>query len=136
MILVDTTPLVALCDARDALHRTAREHLSALLPTGLCVCEAILTEACFHLPHGAQRQRLAATLEELRIDSLPTGDAAFRTEVFVWLFKYANQEPDWADGCIAVLCGRDKKLRVWTYDREFRAIWRRPDGRAIPMAVR
>ncbi|MGH9253776.1 MAG: hypothetical protein ACRD3C_04320, partial [Vicinamibacterales bacterium] len=37
---------------------------------------------------------------------------------------------------IAVLCGRDARLKVWTYDREFRTTWRKPDGRAIPMAVR
>jgi hypothetical protein len=41
-----------------------------------------------------------------------------------------------ADGCIAVLSGRDRRLKVWTYDREFRTTWRRPDGTVIPMAVR
>jgi hypothetical protein len=36
---------------------------------------------------------------------------------------------------LAVLSGRDQHLKVWTYDREFRTAWRRPDGTAIPMAV-
>ena len=135
MILVDTTPLVALCDARDGLHRAARGHLAKLVPKGLHVCEAVLVECCFHLPHAAQRQRLEATLDELGIDSLPTGDPPFRSDVFAWLAKYADQAPDWADGCIAVLCGRVKGLRVWTYDSEFRTTWRRPDGRRIPLAI-
>jgi len=75
-------------------------------------------------------------LDELRIVPLPgTDDAGFWFEVFAWLLKYADHEPDWADGCIAVLCGRDRTLKVWTYDREFRTTWRRPDGTAIPMAV-
>ena len=26
--------------------------------------------------------------------------------------------------------------RLWTYDREFRTTWRRPDGTAIPLATR
>jgi predicted nucleic acid-binding protein len=56
--------------------------------------------------------------------------------VFHWLTKYAEHEPDWADACIAVLCGHDKRLKVWTYDREFRTTWRRLDGTVIPMAVR
>lgn len=57
-------------------------------------------------------------------------------DVFEGLVKYADHEPDWTDGCIAVLSGQDKGLKVWTYDREFHTIWRRPDGTPIPLAVR
>jgi predicted nucleic acid-binding protein len=136
MILVDTAPLVAIVDPRDALHSTALKHLAALSPAGLCVCEAVLMEACFHLPHGRQRERLRAALDEFYIDSLPTGDAGFWSDVFAWLVKYADHEPDWADGCIAVLSGHHRRLKVWTYDREFQTIWRRPDGKAIPLAIK
>lgn len=73
-------------------------------------------------------------LDELRIESLATGDATFRAEVFAWLAKYSDHEPDWADACLALLCGRDTKLKVWTYDREFRTARRRFDGKAIPLA--
>jgi hypothetical protein len=94
-------------------------------------------ESCFHLPHQAQRQRLRALLEELAVVSVPgTHDRSFWFEVLHWLIKYAEHEPDWADGCIAVLSGRDKQLKVWTYDREFRTTWRRPDGTVIPAAVK
>jgi predicted nucleic acid-binding protein len=135
MILVDTGPLVAVCDPRDRRHRPAATQLSRLAPRGLHACDAVLAEACFHLPHRAQRQRLRAVCDELRIDVLPTHDPAFRADVFAWLIKYGDQEPDWADGCIAVLCGRDPRLKVWTYDREFRTTWRRPDGSVIQLAV-
>jgi predicted nucleic acid-binding protein len=70
MILVDTTPLVALCDAGDAQHDAAIKQLGKLASAGLCTCEAVLMEACFHLPHRAQRQRLRALLEALAIASL------------------------------------------------------------------
>ena len=101
------------------------------------VCEAVLTEACFHLPHESQRQRLRAILHDLGIHPLPvTHERLFWLEVLDWLAKYADHAPDWADGCVAVLCGRDKDLKVWTYDREFRTAWRRPNGTAIPLAVR
>lgn len=136
MILTDTGPLVALCDPRDARHGDAVTHLTRLAPAGLRVCEAVLAEACFHLPHRAQRERLRAVLHDLWIESLPTNDPEFRGDVFGWLIKYGEHEPDWADGCLVVLCGRDTRLKVWTYDREFRTTWRRPDGKAIPMAVR
>jgi predicted nucleic acid-binding protein len=100
MILIDTAPLVAIVDPRDALHPTALKHLVALSPAGLWVCEAVVMEACFHLPHRMQRERLRAALGELNIDSLPTGDAGFWSDVFAWLVKYADHEPDWADACI------------------------------------
>lgn len=137
MILIDTTPLVALCDARDAQHRRAVKHLERLREAEFGVCQAVLVEACFHLPHRSQRQRLSALLEALRVAALDPAEARdFWTGVFDWLVKYADHDPDWADACIAVLCGRDERLQVWTYDREFRTTWRRPDGTAIPLAVR
>jgi predicted nucleic acid-binding protein len=137
VILVDTTPLVALCAARDSKHRVAVRHLESLVEHELAVCDPVLTEACFHLPHRSQRLRLRALLNELGIQSVPaTHERAFWVDVFDWLVKYAEHEPDWADACLAVLSGRDTALKVWTYDREFRTTWRRPDGTAIPLAVR
>lgn len=136
MILVDTGPLVALCDRRDSRHRSAAKDLQNFGSAELRTCEAVLVETCFHLPHRAQRQRLRALLE--RFDVEPAGgthDQGFWADVFDWLLKYADHEPDWADGCLAVLSGRDKGLKVWTYDREFRTTWRRPDGTPIPTAL-
>lgn len=137
MILIDTTPLVALCDARDSKHRIALNHLEALAEDRFAVCEAVLTETCFHLPYSSQRQRLRAILQELNIQPLPmTHETTFWFEVFDWLTKYADHDPDWADACLAVLSQRDLNLRVWTYDREFRTTWRRPNGTSIPLAIK
>jgi predicted nucleic acid-binding protein len=136
VILIDTTPLVALCDGRDAKHATAVKELAKLASGTFGICEAVVTEACFHLPHRVQRLRLRAMLDELDVVPLPElPDRAFWLDVFDWLVRYADQEPDWADGCIAVLAGRDAQLKVWTYHREFRTTWRTPGGAMIPMAV-
>jgi|SRR5688572_5021097 len=136
MTIIDTGPLVALCDPRDSYHRSALKHLVRLAPGGLGVCEAVVIESCFHLPHRSQRQRMRAVLDEIDVEPLATHGADFWVDVWAWLLKYADHEPDWADGCIAVLCGREDRLKVWTYDAEFRTTWRKPDGRTIPMAVR
>ncbi|HEU4689213.1 MAG TPA: PIN domain-containing protein [Vicinamibacterales bacterium] len=136
MILVDTGPLVALCDPRDSRHDMAVSHLSRLAREDLCTCEAVLMEACFHLTHRSQRERLKALLHELDIESLPTHGVEFQDNVFAWLFKHTDHEPDWTDGCLAVLCGLRPRAKVWTYDREFRTTWRRPDGKNIPLAIR
>ncbi len=53
-----------------------------------------------------------------------------------WMEKYAEDAPEWADAYIAVLCGLNPQLRVWTFDREFHTIWKRPDGTAIPVVAR
>lgn len=137
MILIDTAPLVAVCDARDSKHRMALKHLESLASDGFAICDAVLTEACFHLPHRNQRQRLRALLQDLSVQPIPvTYEHGFLLEVLDWLTKYADHEPDWADACLAILSGRDKNLKVWTYDREFRTTWRRPNGTVIPLAVR
>lgn len=137
MILVDTTPLVALCDARDAKHRVSVEHLERLIASEFVVCEAVLAETCFHLPYRSQRQRLRALLNDLGVEPLPAANRTdFWLEVFDWLTKYADHEPDWADGCLAVLSGRYRDAKVWTYDREFRTTWRRPNGTVIPLALK
>ena len=137
MILVDTTVLVALCDPRDSLNKTALRHLKVLAQSQFAVCEAVLSEACFHLSADSQRQRLKRILEELDVQLVPADDARLLwIEVFDWLGKYADHDPDWADAHLAVLSGHDGKCKIWTYDTEFRRIWRRPDGSPIPMAVK
>ena len=137
MILIDTTRLVAVCDARDSKHRMALKHLESLASDEFAVCDAVLTEACFHLPHRNQRQRLRALLHELSVQPIPVMyEHEFLLEELDWLTKYADHEPDWADACLAILSGRDKNLKLWTYDREFRTTWRRPNGTVIPLAVR
>jgi predicted nucleic acid-binding protein len=136
VILIDTTPLVALCDGRDAHHTLAMRQLDTLgrAREAFATCESVLTETCFHLPHRAQRLRLRALVDALDVQRLPaTPDVQLWDDVLQWLVKYADHEPDWADACLAVLAGRDASLKVWTYDAEFRTTWRRPDGTRIPV---
>lgn len=137
MILVDATPLVALCDPRDRLHRRALADLDRVGRRGLALAESVLTEACFLLDHAILRARLEHVIVELPIRPwCPVDPGAFRLEVFAWLGRYAEHEPDWADGTLAVASAHEKKARVWTYDAEFRTTWRRPGGDRIPVVPR
>jgi predicted nucleic acid-binding protein len=137
MILIDTTPLVALCDARDEKHRAAVKHLESLATSEFAVCDAVLAETCFHLPYRSQRLRLRALLDDLAVKPVPVpNEITFWFEVFEWLAKYADHEPHWADACLAILSGRNREAKVWTYDREFLTTWRRPNGTVIPLAVK
>lgn len=136
MILLDTGPLVALCDPRDSLNQTALRDLDRLARQPLVACAPVLTEATVLLAHAAQRRRLRRFLDEFSVTPYRIDDEQqLWSEVFEWLERYQEHDPDWADGYLAVLSAREKRARVWTYDREFRTIWRRPDGTRIPLAV-
>jgi predicted nucleic acid-binding protein len=137
MILVDTTPLVALCDPRDALHDRALADLDRIGRRALLACAPILTETCFLLEDRIQRERLQRLLAALAIRAFSADDeGALWCRVFAWLDKYAEHEPDWADAYLAIICSIERRAKVWTYDHEFRTIWRREDGSKIPLAVK
>ena len=136
MILLDTTPVVALCDPRDALNARALRDLDRLGREPFVLCEPILTEACFLLPRPAQREHLRRFLADLSVRAYRSDDEPrLWLDVFAWLGRYEDHDPDWADGYLSVVSGRERGYRVWTYDEEFRTIWRRPDGSRIPLAV-
>jgi predicted nucleic acid-binding protein len=136
VILLDTGPLVALCDPRDSLNAAAARQLRRLARRPLVASLPVLTEACALLPHAVQRSRLRRFLTDFGVASYRVEDEhILRIEVLDWLERYRDHDPDWTDGYLAVLCGRENRARVWTFDREFRTIWRKPDGRAIPLAV-
>lgn len=136
MILLDTGPLVALCDPRDALNGAAARQLRRLASQSLVACLPVLTEACALLPYAVQRRRLRRFLTDFAVVPYRVDDEnALWLEVLDWLERYRDHEPDWADGYLAVVSGRESRARVWTFDREFRTIWRRPDGKPIPLVA-
>ena len=136
MILIDTGPLVALCDPSDALNRAAVRDLRRLTRQSLVLCVPVLTEACVLLPHVVQRRRLRRFLSDFRVVPHRVDDEdTLWFDILDWLERYEEHEPDWTDGYLAVASGREDRAKVWTFDREFRTIWRKPDGKPIPLAI-
>ena len=134
MTIVDTTPLVALCDARDPLHSRALKDLDGSARPPLVVGQPVLTEACFLLSSPGLRRRLDRVLSDLDFEPLPTADERrWWTDALSWLDRYHEHEPDLADGWRAVAASRYRSARVWTYDSEFSTTWRRLDGGRIPL---
>jgi len=137
MIFVDTTPLVALCDRRDALHERAMRDLDRLARERFVASDAVLAEALHLLPSLAARARVVKLIEALPIGAwLDERSEASRSEALRWMTRYAEHQPDWADALLAVASGREKRSRVWTYDSEFTTTWRRLDGTRIPLAAK
>jgi predicted nucleic acid-binding protein len=130
VIVLDTNVLVALALPKDRLHERATRDLEKLVTRELRVLASVLAEACFLLGAREQRARLAALLAAIRVR--PATEPAWE-RVFEWLARYADHEPDWVDACLVVIASGDH--RIWTYDDEFRSVWRRLDGSRVPLAV-
>jgi predicted nucleic acid-binding protein len=93
------------------------------------VISVVLSETCFLLEQSHLRKRLRLLLERLSVRALEL-EEPWWGDVFDWLARYADHEPDLCDAMLAVLASRNKS-QIWTYDSEFRKLWRAPDGRPL-----
>jgi predicted nucleic acid-binding protein len=135
MIIMDTGPLIGLIDPRDGLHVRSRADLEKLAGQPMLVTTPVLTEVLFFLRTQIARQKLVALLDQLNVTIKDVADPAIRS-AFDWMNAYAQHDPDFTDAVTVVLSQEINAATVWTYDSEFRAIWRKPDGSAIPLAVK
>lgn len=138
MILIDSNVFIALLRPADELHKLAARDLDDLVDNDFFTISPVLGEVCFNLQQPYRRRRLGELLRELDVRPYPLPDDDERqlwTKIVAWLEQYAEHVPDWADAHLSVICGHDKRLKLWTYDREFHTIWRRPDGTRVPLAT-
>jgi predicted nucleic acid-binding protein len=137
MILIDSNVLVALVDSDDQLHARSRSDFLRLANRRFFTTSVILAEAFFRLRRLDQRQRLRGLLGRLATEPIdPEPSRAVWEEIMDWSEKFADQKPDFADALTVLLSGRERRLKVWTYDSEFASVWRRADGTRVPLAVR
>src|SRR5687768_833391 len=108
MILVDANPLIALADSSDELYQKALSDLKRLQQQPFFSTSTVLVEAFFALPDARARVKLQQIIEGMQVQAVPD-DRELWSEIFRWLGKYADHRPDWTDGHLAVLCGRQKR---------------------------
>lgn len=129
MILLDTGPLVALIDRRDAKHSLCVATARRLPRTPLVTTWPCLTEAAHLLARAAGQRGIAAIWKmrargELQLYNL---QASAADRVAVLMDQYQNVPMDLAD---ATLVAADDELamrKVFTLDSDFR-IYRLADG--------
>jgi len=132
LILVDTGPLVALCNRRDPHHARATRELRRLIPGPRLVCVPVLVEAHFFLNAAHLRGRLGALLDDGTLTPRhPTNAAACLRYCRDWLKAYEEHAPDFTDAWLLAMAHADS-ARIWTFDREFETTWRLLDGSAVP----
>lgn len=129
-ILLDTGPLVALLDRRDAFHAWSTEQ-AGLLSSPFHTCEAVLTEAFFlvrRLSNGSgqliellQSNRIVCSFSYLTFDS----------RIHTLMQRYANVPMSFADACLVCMAEQGESS-VFTLDGDFR-IYRLKRNKPIPL---
>jgi len=123
VILVDTGPLIALFDPRDALHDRCKRTLKTLR-SRLLTTIPVLTEA-FHIlsPEslGSDRLRDFIALGGLGVWFLDRGTLE---RAFELMERYADQAMDLADASLLVAAETLNTRRIFTVDRRDFAAYR------------
>lgn len=116
-VLLDTSPLVALLNRRDAFHAWSIEQASEL-PARLYTCEAVITEAHFLLAGVYQgNERLIQLMETEKLDlSFSVADHAKR--IGTLMRTYGNVPMAFADACLVCMAEQEAS-RIFTLDSDF-----------------
>jgi predicted nucleic acid-binding protein len=134
-ILVDTGPLVALCDERDGLHARAESELGQLR-SPRWIGLPVLVEATQLLESPQHVRRLEeGILRGLFKLALPERWTELVGRSLRWMDRYAEHSPDFVDAFLVAWVEVEKPAAIWTFDSEFRDIWRTSGGRRPRLAL-
>jgi uncharacterized protein len=126
-IILDTGPLAAFMNRRDAWHAWAIDAFGSV-PPPLWTCEAVLTEAA-HLTGRPAEIVAKVSAGVLRI-GMHAGQDAERLER---LLKQYAPRMDFADACVVRMSERFTASKVLTLDRPDFSIYRRNGRDVIPL---
>lgn len=126
--LADTGFLVALINRRDAHHAWAAS-LESQLTLPLLTCEAVLSEAAYHLQDsrpvwGLLEDGFVALAFDVN-DHIPHLSALAE--------RYADRKPDFADLCLIRMSELNPDHAVITTDQEDFRVYRRNKRETIPL---
>jgi predicted nucleic acid-binding protein len=129
-VLLDTGPLVAVCNARDHFHQWACEQLKLLEPP-LLTCEAVLAEACFLL---GQNQTAILELINSGLIQVDFNVGKEHPALLKLLKKYSDLPISLADACLVRMSELHEGSPVFTLDQDF-TIYRKNGRHVIPRII-
>ncbi len=130
-VLCDTGPLVAYFSRGDAHHAWAVERWDGLSEPVL-TCEAVLSEALFHLQDEHLSIEPLLQVMERGLVRLAFDAERNRTSLDALLRKYRDQAMSLADASLVRMSELFEPCRVFTTDADFR-IYRRHSRQVIPL---
>lgn len=129
-VIVDTGPLVAAINRRDAFHAWMQDML-VQIESPMLTCEAVISEACFLLRnHVAGVQAILKWLETGAV-AIPFRLTEEGSPVRQMMSAYADVPMSLADACLVRMSEKIEKSSVLTLDSDFQ-IYRRHRNHPIP----
>lgn len=128
--LLDTGPLVAFLNRREADHDWAKQALAAV-PPPMLTCEAVLTEACYLLRETPGGATAVLDLVKRGLVRLPFRLEDEVAEVGRLMTKYASVPMSLADSCLVRMSETISNSVLLTLDGDFR-VYRRHGRLTIP----
>jgi predicted nucleic acid-binding protein len=132
-VLLDTGPLVAFLDRREAHHEWARGEFGKLHPP-LLTCEAVLTEACWLVRGLAGGAGAVMELVERGIIRVPWHLEPHASETRKAMERYGSLPMSLADACLVRMAELHPGAEVMTLDSHFK-IYRLSNRRVIPVRM-
>ncbi len=132
-VIVDTGPIVALLNKRDAHHAWVREVLDTVRPP-LYTCEAVISEACFVLGRFAGSSQAVLELVAggaIAIDFVLADEIE---AVSALTKRFASVPMSVADACLVRMTELEADSVVLTLDSDFR-VYRRNRRQVVPMIM-
>jgi predicted nucleic acid-binding protein len=132
-VLIDTGPLVALFDRRDANHEACRKQ-AGNLPGSLFTCLPVITEAIYLLNRYDSRlvhHLLAACRDGIYV-LLPVGNADLEPIDRI-ISKYQDLCLDFADATLMYLAEREPIDRIFTLDRRDFSVFKTAAGQSLSL---
>ena len=129
--VLDTGPLVALLDKRDAHHAWAVAAMKTVTAP-LLTCDAVLTESLYLLgSHPGPRRQLREWLSagRIRVAYVSSNDGPLILQL---MDRYASVPMSFADACVVQMSEILPGSTVFTTDSDFR-IYRRHKRQVIPI---
>jgi predicted nucleic acid-binding protein len=129
-VLIDTGPLVALLNRRDASHEWVSGVLDGIEPP-LFTCDPVISEACFLVRHleGGQDAVLALLARGVVRSEFSVG--AEIAPLRALMKKFSNVPMSLADACLVRMTEIDTNSVVLTLDSDFH-IYRRNRKQLVP----
>ena len=126
--IADTGFLVAFANRRDHHHSWA-VALAGEITEPLLTCEAVLSEAAFHLKSSA----VVLSMVEERLLTLAFDARKHVKELRQLAGRYSDRNPDFADLCLVRMSELHPKHSVITVDAKDFGVYRRNGREAIPL---
>ena len=126
--IADTGFLVAFLNRRDQHHAWALA-LAGEVVEPLLTCEAVLSEAAFHVKSAG----LVLELVEQGLVCLAFDARKHLKELRKLAARYADRQPDFADLCLVRMSELNPKHAVITVDTRDFGVYRRNGRNAIPL---